>query len=225
MADPATTAGAAASSAGSKVSRFLTVRQFGMPRWVFVVLLAGGVGLGIYLRRRSPSDEELTELDGDAEVLATDPLSVDDYAMLDPGLAGAGYVPGPAAGSVVPVSSPFIPEGLDAVLGNIADIFDVIGRNPDAFNPDPDDDDPPPTGGGPPGRRGNRVIGVLTAQERRRLDRELRPEARRAARGGVTRRELRGLLADADSRTEKQRIRRAVLGGQGFPGYPPNGGR
>lgn len=146
------------------LSAFLTAQQFGMPRWVWLGLLAGGIGAGIYLRNRSAE----AEAEAPEEDLEYDPYAEEgEPSIYDESLAGVGILPGGSTGEVVPVSAPYLPEGFADILGGIADIFAVIGENPDAFNPDPDGNNNGGTGGGPP-RRPNRVLDPNAARKLRR---------------------------------------------------------
>lgn len=98
----------------------LTAKTFGMPRWAWMALLAGGVAVGLYMRRRSQAQDAMAEAAAPSPD-GTDPASPDSLAaQSDPGLAGVGVV-GPTGGSVVPVESPQIPPGYP-------ETFDVLGN-------------------------------------------------------------------------------------------------
>lgn len=118
---PANPAGAAASAAkggSAKLVGFLQTKQFGMPRWAFLALIVGGVGLGLYLRSRQRA-AEMSDEEAESEIVPEDAY-MGELAPLDPGLEGAGILAGPSGGSVVPVTTPTIPEGFP-------EIFDVLG--------------------------------------------------------------------------------------------------
>jgi len=137
------------------VVKILKGNIFGMPRWLFFILLAVGLAIGIYLRRRSTAA-------GDAELEAEDyggdyGEPVGTLPTDDPGLAGAGIVTQPAAG-VIPVTTPYIPEGLTEIVGTLTGgLVDVATMPPPDAYQTPVDVAPPPavpaTGGGPPKRR------------------------------------------------------------------------
>lgn len=136
-----------------------------MPRWLFFVLLAFGVAIGVYLRRRNMDQQS-------ADASATDALPP-DYGPLDspvgqlpdgePGLAGAGVISPP--GGVYPVNSPYIPEGLTEIIGTLTGgLVDVVTAEPAQLPSavdQPVDVAPPPaipaTGGGPPKPRPHTV--------------------------------------------------------------------
>jgi hypothetical protein len=114
----------------------LTAKTFGMPRWAWLILLAGGIGFGLALRRnREEQADADAMLDEEAEIMLEtgDPLDAGLYD--DPGMAGVG-VYGQSPASVVPVQAPVIPEGFvdqSAVLGDVLSTFiDSWGRPPDA---------------------------------------------------------------------------------------------
>lgn len=122
-----------------------------MPRYLFFILLAAGVGIGIYLRYRST-----TAADTGSDT--TYDTSYDDSAGVvdpngDPSLAGVGIATQPA-GSVVPVSTPYIPEGLTEIIGSLTGtISDIATAEPaNAINQPPAalPITIPSTGGGPP---------------------------------------------------------------------------
>lgn len=130
-----------------------------MPRWLFFLLLAGGIGVGIYLRRRSAASEAEGEqaedygpLDEPYGQLPTDSDSV-------AGGISEGIVTQPAAG-VIPVTTPYIPEGLTEIVGGLSGALTEVALRepPDAYYP-PETTEPAPvttaptTGGGPPKRR------------------------------------------------------------------------
>ena len=126
----------------------LTAKTFGMPRWAWLILLAGGIGFGIALRRNREEQIEADEmLDDEAEVMLEtgDPLDAGIYE--DPGLAGVG-VYGQSPASVVPVQAPVIPEGFvdqGAVLGDVLSTFITEWGRPPATNQGTGNRPPKPT--------------------------------------------------------------------------------
>lgn len=160
-------ASSAASSAGSGAAKFLRAKTFGMPRWAWMGLLAGGIAVGLYLRQRQVAAEE-EMMDADADALAfPDEDTLAGYSD-EPGLAGVG-VAGPAGGSVIPVTSPVLPEGLGELITSVTDnlglVSEALADNLPAaqgqpapptviVNPTPPPV-APPTGGGPPERPAN----------------------------------------------------------------------
>lgn len=158
---------------------WLQGKMFGMPRWAWIGLMVGGIGVGLYLRSRSAAED----------TLATDELEPEQYDLPldtmagnldDPGLAGSLETVGPAAGSVVPYASPTIPEGYPETFGVLGDVVNVLGEaianlgrpaplpsgGSDKPTKKPKPDKPKPGGGGPPKRPDNkRPKKVLTEAE------------------------------------------------------------
>jgi len=128
---------------------WLKAKTFGMPRWAFIVLLAGGVAVGLYLRsRRSTAGEQPPPVNP----------SLDEFQDVgDPGLAGVGVVSPP--GGVYPVTTPILPEGLTDLFGSLSGVITEQGAALAAL-PSAVEQPPPPvinvtapaTGGGPPNR-------------------------------------------------------------------------
>jgi hypothetical protein len=158
-------------------------KLFGMPRWVFIALLVGGVAVGIFLRRRSTTaaaDEGAPAADyGDG----TEPVG--ELPVADPGMAGAGVF-APQAGSVYPVSTPYIPEGLTETIGVLAGTISDISNPPNAVEVPADMPAPavstPTTGGGPPKRRPHTVPKPTRAEYLKDL-RAVRSRSGKAAAG------------------------------------------
>jgi len=139
--------------------KILQGKIFGMPRWVFFILLAFGLAVGLYLRSRSAGTDE-----GDIGEEAEDYGGDEGMGPLDgidePGLAGAVGVASPPGG-VYPVTTPIIPEGLTDVFGTLSGVIEGQGatiadlasiRYPDAVAQPEAPAVAPPTGGGPPKR-------------------------------------------------------------------------
>ena len=101
------------------MKNLLKGKIFGMPRWAFFTLLAVGIGAGLYLRSRSTGgggDEELTDEELAEEEVGGDYLG---EGLDEPGLAGGVGVVSPPGG-VYPVSTPYIPEGLTEIIGQLS---------------------------------------------------------------------------------------------------------
>lgn len=154
--NPVEAAGKAAEKGAKGTTAFLQARTFGMPRWVFLALLAGGVGVGLYLRSRATDEEELTEEETD---VTGDVSSLEEAALYDAGLAGTGFV-GPVAGSVLPVQQPTIPEGIPDLFSSLTGLLESWGAPPSAAQPAaPAPSSPaPPTGGGAPIRPSHQTM-------------------------------------------------------------------
>lgn len=150
--DAAKAAAQAPAKAAKGAGGFLRGKMFGMPRWAFLGLLAGGLVLGLYLRMRSAGEEEVPPEDEEyVEPYADDPI-------VDPD-AGAGYgILGPSQGQVVPVETPLIPEGFETIIGDlVGGLVDQTGYLTEII-PGAQGDPTSPgsgagvTGGGPPNR-------------------------------------------------------------------------
>jgi hypothetical protein len=130
------------------MSPFLQTKTFGMPRWAFLILLAGGVTLGLYLRSRRSAETQ------GQDQSATQGYDTGLYDSGDPGLAGVGVVSPP--GGVTPVSTPFLPEGLTDLFGSLTGVIqgqaDALVSIPNAYTPQTPvvNVTVPATGGGPP---------------------------------------------------------------------------
>lgn len=102
---------------------------FGMPRWLFFVLLMFGLAIGLYLRSRAAGG-------GEGEATPAEDYSADtgdpvgELAANEPGLAGAAVF-APSPGNVFPVSTPYIPEGFTDVIGTLTGgLVDVVTSDP-----------------------------------------------------------------------------------------------
>lgn len=130
------------------MSPWLQAKTFGMPRWAFLTLLAGGVTLGLYLRSRRNAE---TQGQDQSPIEGTD---TDLYGSAEPGLAGVGVVSPP--GGVYPVTTPTLPEGITELIGSLAGVIqgqgDALVSVPNAFQPQTPvvNVTVPATGGGPP---------------------------------------------------------------------------
>lgn len=93
--------------------KWLQVKTAGLPRWAWITMFGGAVVLGLYLRNRNAANEN--ELEENEETEPSSELEGYDGTEQGTGLAAAGLV-GPAAGQVVPVEAPFLPEGFTELL-------------------------------------------------------------------------------------------------------------
>lgn len=211
--NPPSAGGAPSAPAPAKAAAgFMRARTFGMPRWAFIGLLMGGVALGLYLRRRrAEAAQEETGMDEDSAFYSSSDETLDAYYEEDAGLAGSGVVAGPAAGSVVPVTAPVIPEGFGDVVGSLSGLGETLGgaladvaidRPPDRENGSGTAARPgnQPTGGGPPQRPGAQRL-VYTPAEYRRIMGRLGPKARERFREAVERDGQRRVISGAEAAT------------------------
>lgn len=95
-------------------ANWLQAKTAGLPRWAWITALGGAVVLGLYLRSRNAEGEN--ELEEEEEIEPSSELEGYDGTEQGTGLAAAGLI-GPAAGQVVPVEAPFLPEGFTELLG------------------------------------------------------------------------------------------------------------
>lgn len=93
---------------------FLKKKTGKVPNWAWVLLIGGALGVGLYLRHRNSSSEEVEEELG-VEEAPEGSLASYNGTEAAGGLAGAGLV-GPAGGGLTPVETPFIPEGVQTVI-------------------------------------------------------------------------------------------------------------
>lgn len=108
---------------------WLTAKTAGLPRWAWVALLTGGVGVGLYIHSRKKSEEE-TEATGESEELPTaQPQSLAAYEGTETGggLQALG-VAGPTPQATVPVESPFVPEAFPETLGGQGDVIQGLAN-------------------------------------------------------------------------------------------------
>lgn len=147
------------------MNRVLKGKIFGLPRWAFFILLALGVAVGLYLRRRSIADAGDQEGSDASAPMAEDPSAYADTlggADGEAGLAGVGVASPP--GGVYPVTTPIIPEGLTDVITDLTGVIGDIATAPaDAVVQEPAMAPPPSTpttGGGPPKSRSHAPVTV-----------------------------------------------------------------
>lgn len=230
-------AGKAAKGAGKGAASWMKGDMFGMPRWAWFGLLAGGLALGLYLRARSAAQEAAIEEEAaggelDAPLALSPEADFSNAAAMTPGLAGVGVL-GPPGGMVHPVTTPIIPEALTDLLGVLGggttDFATAIGEAladnlPAAWRVTEDQwqRDPPGTGGGPPNRRrGNHQPLILTKKTyQSQLEKLARGGKKDQAGGGITgweRKIIRGFRKSAAkvqqgdySQAEKARAQKRV---------------
>jgi hypothetical protein len=129
----------------------------GLPRWAWLLILASGLIIGLFLRQRNLNDAagntDQQDTSGDTTGDTNLPL---EYA--DPSL-NATAVPAGGAGVTIPVETPMIPQGYDenfgALVTGIVDIATTASDNKagtaqTALENPPTAGTTPPTGGGPP---------------------------------------------------------------------------
>ena len=104
------------------VENFLKAKTLGLPRWAWGFALTGAVILGLYLRRRAAESE--SESTGETEGAAE---GEGVYSAAEGGGLGVAGLVGPAAGQVVPVETPMLPEGFVDVFGQLADTISQLG--------------------------------------------------------------------------------------------------
>lgn len=218
-----------------KAGSFLRGKMFGMPRWAWFALLAGGVAFGLYLRSQRQAEEAMMD-DGSDELALPVDDTLDSWMAEDPGgLAGYG-IAGPAGGSVVPVTTPILPEGLGEVIDSLAlsneALTDAVANFPNAVQPPeiyvdipraPTAVAPPAdsavTGGGPPDRRAasHQPLRQLSGKQYDRALRKLEPKERKQLKkitnkqGVTTAAKLKKFLKTAGlSKREKKAVRKAA---------------
>lgn len=94
----------------------------GLPRWAWIGMIAGGVGVGLYLRTRHKEESSATS--EETEELPATPQTAASYEGTE---AGGGLqalgVAGPVPQATVPVETPRIPEGFPETLGGQGDVI------------------------------------------------------------------------------------------------------
>lgn len=99
----------------------------GLPKWAWLTLLAGGLGIGIYLRMRSTGEEENPEPEEGFEVPPPDTLAAYEETPAGGGLQALG-VAGPAATRSYPVEAPYVPEGFTSTIENQGDTVQSLSN-------------------------------------------------------------------------------------------------
>jgi hypothetical protein len=118
---------------------WLKVKTAGLPRWAWVTLFSSAVIVGLYLRNRDTGEtepEEEEEMDPEETG-----LSMYDGTETAGSLGSVGLA-GPAAGQVVPVEAPFLPEGFVDLLSaqntnNVEAQQAIVGLAQDALAREP----------------------------------------------------------------------------------------
>jgi hypothetical protein len=133
---------------------WLKAKTAGLPRWVWVAIVGGAVGVGLYLRHRSSEAEKVSE---EGEHVPAEGLSA--YNETEPGASlGAAGLIGPASSSMVPVQTPFLPEGIVGILEGLGVIIEHQGTVIENITISHNETQPvtiPGTGGGAPEDGGN----------------------------------------------------------------------
>ena len=112
---------------------FLKVKTAGLPRWAWVAMIGGAVGIGLYLRHRSAEAEE-PEAE-EEEPGSEDALGAYEGTESAGGLAAAGLV-GPAQGQITPVEAPYVPQGVVDIMEQEANVISELGaREPTVVEP------------------------------------------------------------------------------------------
>lgn len=123
MAEPGSSGGGNGGGGGSSSPAWIKARTFGMPRYVFLGLVVVAIGAGLYLRSRArQADEYATEEEAvPSEEFGAMPA--DAFADAgDPGVLAGG-----AAGQVIPVTAPTIPEGYDQTFAGLGTVITDLG--------------------------------------------------------------------------------------------------
>lgn len=157
---------------------WMTTKTAGLPRWAWVSLASGAVILGLYLRSRM--DKAETESESTASGAEPMPEGLSQYAGSEAGagLAGVGLYGG-TAGQVVPVQSPYIPEGFTDIFASVTSLASELGAalaeqhvSEIENKPGQTETTPSPlTGGGAPILGGNHQ--PVTTNEIARLEKEI----------------------------------------------------
>lgn len=98
------------------MEQWLKIKTAGLPRWAWLLIFSGAVGVGIYIRTHQQEEEFGPEEEGVEEPTEGE-LSYYDGTEQGGGLAAAGLV-GPAQAQITPVESPVIPEGFVDVFAS-----------------------------------------------------------------------------------------------------------
>lgn len=148
-------------------ANWLKLKTAGLPRWAWLALFGGAVGVGLYLRSRSePPETGQEEEEEEPEETGLESFNGTESAG---GLAAAGLV-GPAQASITPVEAPFLPEGFtdllteqgrsnveaQQIIGQLAS--DALAREPSErveiiHEREPNESNQGVTGGGAPKRK------------------------------------------------------------------------
>lgn len=104
------------------MENFLKAKTLGLPRWAWGFALTGAVLLGLYLRRRAAASEAEGTEEGQT---AQEGEGYIGYS--EGGGTGVAGLVGPAAGQVVPVETPMLPEGFVDVFGQLAGTISELG--------------------------------------------------------------------------------------------------
>lgn len=137
------------------MNEWLKIRTAGLPRWAWVTLFGGAVVVGLWLRSRTVEQEAEAETAG-AGTPAEGSLGYYEGTSSAGGLAAAGLV-GPASESLVPVQTPYIPEGFvdmfSELTGLAAELGGYITEHQNVVT-----ENPTVTGGGAPESGGDHTV-------------------------------------------------------------------
>lgn len=177
---------------------WLKIKTAGLPRWAWVSLLSGGVILGLYLRSRNASETEPEE----EEEINPEETGLESYDGTETaGSLGSVGLAGPAAGQVVPVEAPFLPEGFTDLLAQqgaanveaqqaIAQLAsDALNREPNerietVVEREPYESKQGMTGGGAPKRKPHHKPPKKPKQKKQKKPQAKRPPRKRGGAGG-----------------------------------------
>lgn len=107
-----------------KAEQWLKAKTAGLPRWAWIGIGSSAIVLALWLRSRSAGNEE--ELEGEEEGPGEGELGYYDGTETAGGLASAGLL-GPAGGQVVPIESPYLPEGMVDIFAQITELASLQG--------------------------------------------------------------------------------------------------
>ena len=104
---------------------WLKAKTLGFPRWGWALALGGAIILGLYLRKRAAESEAEGTAEGE-EAAEEGTLGYYEGTNAAGGLASAGLI-GPAAGQVIPVETPMLPEGIVDIMGQLTTLASELG--------------------------------------------------------------------------------------------------
>jgi hypothetical protein len=126
------------------MNSWFKVKTAGLPRWAWGGIVGGALVLGLYLRSRSNSESEPS-----AEPPTESGLGAYNETEGGAGLAAAGLI-GPASSTMVPVQTPFLPEGIVDILTGLGEIITNQGTVIENISNTHTEYAPGITGGGAP---------------------------------------------------------------------------
>jgi hypothetical protein len=107
----------------------MTIKTAGLPRWAWMALIAGGLGVGLYMHSRNSEAEAVEEGEGYEEEPSAPQNSLQSYEGTEAAgsLQGLGLA-GPAATSTIPVENPTVPEGVTGTIEGQTDTISAQGE-------------------------------------------------------------------------------------------------